>query len=85
MALQRALEIIRKGTYASKGLPKSINDFFKSNSSILPEPIKFIDKLFTDVLDKYDLSPNAELVTPQEDINAGIINPKIVLTQSFSS
>jgi len=85
MALLRALEIIRKGTYASKGLPKSINDFFKTNNNILPVPNKFIEKLFLEVLDKYDLSPNAVLETSQDDMNAGIINPKIVLTQSFSS
>ena len=85
MALQRALEIIRKGTYASKGLPKSINDFFKINSNLLSEPIMFIEKLFLNELDKYDLSPNADLETSQDDMNAGIINPKIVLTESFSS
>jgi len=57
MALLRALDIIKKGTFASKGLPKSINDYFTSNAGLLKEPDKFIDNLFITFLDRYDLSP----------------------------
>ncbi len=82
MALQRALDIIKKGTYGSKGLPKSINDFFTENAKQLKEPTKFIEKLFVDLLDSYDLSTNVE-VSSEVKSHQGIINPKIVLTQSF--
>ncbi|HRI45923.1 MAG TPA: helicase-related protein [Ignavibacteriaceae bacterium] len=84
MALLRALEIIKKGTFASKGLPKSINDFFTSNAGLLKEPEKFIEQLFITVLDRYDLSPGSEEVTQSDKAHRGIVNPQIVLTQSFS-
>jgi len=79
-ALQRTLELIKKGTFASKGLPKSINDFFKQNEKLLKNPSNFIDELFKQVLDRYDLSPRAE---NHKEYVRGIVNPKIVLTQSF--
>lgn len=82
MALQRALDLIKKGTYGSKGLPKSINDFFVANAELLKEPTKFVEQLFIDLLDSYDLSSNAE-IGEDKRTGQGIVNPKIVLTQSF--
>jgi superfamily II DNA/RNA helicase len=82
MALQRALDLIKKGTYGSKGLPKSINDYFVSNAKLLKEPSKFVEQLFIDLLDSYDLSSNAE-AGEDNRTRQGIVNPKIVLTQSF--
>ncbi|GAB4343724.1 MAG: helicase-related protein [Flammeovirgaceae bacterium] len=82
MALQRTLELIKKGTYGSKGLPKSINDFFVDNAKLFKEPTKFVEKLFIDLLDNYDLSSNAE-TDEEKTTEQVIINPKIVLTQSF--
>jgi len=84
MALLRALDIIKKGTFASKGLPKSINDFFTANAGLLKEPGKFIVQLFITVLDRYDLSPGADEVQQTDKTHRGIVNPQIVLTQSFS-
>ena len=84
MALIRALDIIKKGTFASKGLPKSINDFFTSNTGLLKEPEKFIEQLFITVLDRYDLSPGSVEMPQSEKAHRGIVNPQIVLTQSFS-
>ncbi|MBP8994132.1 MAG: helicase [Bacteroidales bacterium] len=84
MALLRALDIIKKGTFASKGLPKSINDYFTSNVGLLKEPDKFIDNLFITVLDRYDLSPGSEEVPRTDKAQRGIVNPLIVITQSFS-
>jgi superfamily II DNA or RNA helicase len=84
MALLRALDIIKKGTFASKGLPKSINDYFTSNAALINEPDKFIDMLFITVLDRYDLSSNSEEGQQYEKASRGIVNPQIVLTQSFS-
>lgn len=83
MAMQRTLELIKKGTYGSKGLPKSINDFFVSNSKLLKEPTKFVEQLFIDVLDRYDLSAKADSGAKENKAHHGIVNPKIVLTQSF--
>jgi len=84
MALIRALDIIKKGTFASKGLPKSINDNFTANAGLLKEPDKFIEQLFINVLDRYDLSPGSEEATQSDKAHRGIVNPQIVLTQSFS-
>ena len=84
MALLRALDIIKKGTFASKGLPKSINDYFTSNAELLKEPDKFIEQLFITVLDRYDVSPGSEEVPQSDKTNRGIVNPQIVITQSFS-
>ncbi len=83
LALQRTLELIKKGTYGSKGMPKSINDFFTAKSKLLKDPLKFIDQLFIDVLDRYDLSAKVEEPEKRNQNYQGIINPKIVLTQSF--
>ncbi len=83
-ALLRTIDIIKKGTYASKGIPKSINDFFRSNEGLLKEPYKFIEKLFISVLDRYDLSPSSEDANQADKGHKGIVNPQIVLTQSFS-
>lgn len=84
MAMQRCLDLIKKGTYGSKGLPKSINDFFTSNTALLKDPVKFVEQLFIDVLDKFDLSSNMDdgLKKANHSLTA-IVNPKIVLTQSF--
>ena len=82
-AINRALDTIKKGTYASKGLPKSINDYFLSNAILLKEPDKFIEQLFISVLDKYDFSTKTDIVQ-SELLQKGIVNPTIVLTQSFS-
>lgn len=83
MALLRALDLIKKGTFASKGLPKSINDFFTAKAKLLKDANKFAEHLFIDVLDRYDLSSNADEEKTNDKTNQGIINPKIVLTQSF--
>lgn len=84
MALLRVLDIIKKGTFASKGLPKSINSYFISHAGLMKEPDKFIDTLFLTVLDRYDLSSNIEEGLHYDQPNRGIVNPQIVLTQSFS-
>lgn len=84
MALIRALNIIKQGTFASKGLPKSINDFFSSNTGLLIEPDKLIEQLFITVLDRYDLSPGSEEMPQSEKVQRGIVNPQIVITQSYS-
>lgn len=84
MALIRALDIIKKGIFASKGLPKSINDYFNVNVGMLKETDKFIDQLFITVLDRYDLSSSSEEGLQSDKTQRGIVNPQIVLTQSFS-
>lgn len=84
MALIRALDIIKKGTFASKGLPKSINDYYTANAGLLKEPEKFIEQLFINILDRYDLSPGSEEAAQSDKAHRGIVNPQIVLTQSFS-
>ena len=84
MVLIRVLEIIKKGTFASKGLPKSINDYFSVNIGLLKEPDKFIEQLFITVLDRYDFSSSAEEGQQSDKTQRGIVNPQIVLTQSYS-
>lgn len=84
MALQRALKLVNMGTYGSKGLPKSINDFFTSNQKLFANPEQFVNQLFVEVLDRYDLSANVDEPVKENKAHRGIVNPKIVLTQSFS-
>ena len=84
MALLRTLDIIKKGTFVSKGLPKSINDYFTSHAGLYKDSDKFIEQLFINVLDRYDLSPASEEVPISDKTQRGIVNPQIVLTQSFS-
>lgn len=84
MALLRVLDMIKKGTFASKGLPKSINDFFISNIELFKESDQFIEQLFITVLDRYNLSPNLGETPQSDETYSGIVDPQIVLTQSFS-
>ena len=79
--LNRAIKVIKKGTFANKSMPKLINDFFKTNQGILNNINLFYDKLFKNVLDRYNLLvKDKESESPS---SRSIINPKIVLTQSF--
>ncbi len=71
-------------SFASKGLPKSINDYFTSHAGLLKESEKFIEKQFIAVLDGFDLSPGSEEVLQSDKTHRGVVNPQIVLTQSFS-
>ncbi|MBL7846236.1 MAG: helicase [Cyclobacteriaceae bacterium] len=83
-AMLRVIEIIKKGTFASKGMPKSVNDFFAANGYMLKDHEQFFDLLFKTVLDRYDLSSRVEDGHFSEQAGyRGIINPRIVLTQSF--
>jgi len=82
-ALLRALDLVRKGTFSSKGLPKSINDYFIASQSLMKNPPDFIEKLFINVLDRYDLSNKSDEQVSSVNKPRGIVNPKIVLTQSF--
>ena len=78
----KCTDLVKKGTYSSKGLPKHINDFHKRNKVTLGKaPQTYFDSLFKDVLDKYDLSPKSTHSSTKT--TPGVINPKIVLTQSF--
>lgn len=81
-ALVRFRKAIEAGKFAAQGLPREVNDFYAKNQKLLTEPTPFLEKLFSQVLDRYALSANED--------NAGIdltpspiINPTIVLTTSF--
>ncbi|TAE08618.1 MAG: restriction endonuclease subunit R [Bacteroidetes bacterium] len=79
--LQEATKALKAGTF--KNLPTQINDFFKKNEKMLGTKTNdFIDALFIEVLDKYDFQAqtNEEINKPKTQ---GLINPQIVLTQSF--
>lgn len=82
-SIQRCIDLINRGRFASRGLPKSVNDYFKANEKKLNNINEFMDGLFKEVLDRYDLSVHEGENTMNTN-NRGIINPEIVLTQSFS-
>ena len=85
--LRRTMERIRSGAFAAKGLPKEVNDFFIAQASKIKNPQIFLDLLFTEILDRYDLSANTEHNSADIDHEStplSIINPKIVLTLSFN-
>jgi len=82
-AIIRAKELVEKGTFASKGFPKSVNDFFSVHIALMKNPANFINQLFINVLNKYDLSSNNDSPVSGNNKPRGIVNPKIILTQSF--
>ena len=93
--LLRFIKAIRDGTFASKGLPVAVNEFYKANPKLLTDPPTFLDKLFGQILDRYALptdgsesettkSINSFSRTPGTITQRAIINPKIVLTVSFT-
>jgi hypothetical protein len=49
---------------------------------LLLERKNFVDKLFTDVLDRFDVTIKEDSGIKEKSYR-GIINPQIVLTQSF--
>ena len=83
-ALLRAMDNIKKGKYVSKGLAKSINDYFTANEGLLKNPDMFIEQLFTTVFDRYGLLPDMQEIAQTDYTPRGIINPQIVITQSLS-
>ena len=69
--------------------PRTLYRYFGSKSelfaaTIAEAAIKFVEQLFIDVLDRYDLSSNTDEEKNNDKTQRGIINPKIVLIQSFS-
>ena len=79
--LKVVLNRIKAGGFSNKGLPKEINDFWAGNfKAFTQNPIAFYDKLFTDLLDRYNfMNEEAIIENPKQSIK----NPKIVLTLSF--
>ncbi len=80
----RVIEQIKKGRFASKELPTTINQFHDANEKdLVKNTDAYFDKLFREVLDDFSGIPEEE----QEEVKSlprGIVNPKIVLTQSFN-
>jgi hypothetical protein len=74
--LASAMDTVKSG--GVKGLTNDINDFFKVNT--LSDMQKFIDKLFVDVLDRYNLKTISENGTPKIK---PVHKPYIVLSESF--
>ena len=79
----KVIEQIKKGRFASKGLPTKINHFFDSNQQDLTKDKEnFYDRLFKELLD--DFSGMPEESQPRVKVQPrGIVNAKIVLSQSF--
>ncbi len=87
-ALQRFIKAIKDGKFASKGMPKEVNDFYATNGKLLTgDHLAFLDKLFAQILDRYvismDETTSADGVE-KKPAQRAIINPKIVLTVSFT-
>ncbi len=83
-ALARAYKLVESGMFATKGFPKQVNDFFTVNQKIMAKDTPaFIDNLFVEILDRMDLSSNLENNNESKKSFNGLINPQIVLTQSF--
>ncbi len=84
MALIRALDIIKKGTFASKGLPKSINDFLFQMQACSKSRKSLLNNYLLPFSTGTTFSPGSEEMPQSEKAHRGIVNPQIVLTQSFS-
>jgi hypothetical protein len=79
--LKTALDKIKAGGFPNKGLPKELNDFWTKEFRLFTQnPTEFYDKLFVEILDRYNFS-NTE--SPVERPNHVIKNPKVILTLSF--
>ena len=80
-AMRLLIDNFKNGTFASKGTPKKINDFFKVNETlIIKEKETFYEKLFVEVIDDLNLNPTEKSTKKEYQI----INPKIVLTISIN-
>ncbi|GAB4038612.1 helicase-related protein [Spirosoma gilvum] len=84
-ALNRFVKSIKDGKFASKGMPKEVVDFYEANKKMAANPPVYLDALFAQVLDRYAISADEQ---PDEGgivrHQRAIINPKIVLTVSFT-
>lgn len=89
-SLTHFIKLINDGKFASRGLPKEVNDFYEANSKLTYNPPAFLDGLFVEILDRYAIAVEEALAVEINDYNANksvqrfIINPKIVLTVSFT-
>jgi superfamily II DNA/RNA helicase len=83
LALLRALDLVRKGTFSSKGLPKSINDYFTENLALVGKPLEFINGLFVNVLDRYDLSNRSEEQILSDNKPRGYYKPQNCINPIF--
>ena len=84
-ALNRFVKSIKDGKFASKGMPKEVVDFYEANKKMAANPPVYLDALFAQVLDRYAISADEQ--TDEGGIvlhQRAIINPKIVLTVSFT-
>ena len=80
--LKKVTKAIESGTFNSKGLPKAINDFFAQHTTLITnKPLEFYDKLFTEIIDRYNFNITSKVDKKEQE--SGIINPKIVLTVSI--
>lgn len=80
--LKKVTKAIESGTFNSKGLPKAINDFFTQHTTLITtKPLEFYDKLFTEIIDRYNFNITSKVDKKEQE--RSIINPKIVLTVSI--
>lgn len=82
--LKRVIDLIKHGTYTSRGLPRLINDFFIAEGLLLKDPVEFLEKFFRELLGKFNLANSTENAIAANTTPRGIVRPKIVLIQSFS-
>lgn len=83
--LQQFMKAIENGKFTSKGLPKEVVNFYEANKKMGANTPAFLDKLFTDVLDRYAISTDEPAATGGPTLKQrSIVNPKIVLTISFT-
>ncbi len=76
--LAACIELIKAG--GIRGLAKDVNDFFKSNQTLLRDLPVFLDKLFREVLDRYKIRTDSQNESPKRIVQ----RPYIVLSESFS-
>lgn len=82
--IRNCIQFIKEGAFVAKGLPKSVNDYFKREAPGGAKNIElFINNLFIKVLDNYDFSEKSPNAKVKSNNNREIIEPQIVLTQSF--
>ncbi len=80
--LKRFRKQIEEGVFVAKGLPREINTFIKKEMPGNKDNALLLDKLIAEVLNKYD-TPSDDEENSKEETHRILIEPKIVLSQSF--
>lgn len=85
-ALVNAKDSIKNGVFTAKGFPMKVNNFFKKNLNLIVSDsgrAVLLEQFFLEIMNSTDFTTPISLEESEDLVTQGLLNPKIVLSQSF--